>query len=158
MLVGMSGKSNSSALGAHGGSLGARSPYVALKAGSWLIYSVQPELGWWRRLKVVARRIWAAGQPSAAVPTRFHYPNMFRLASAVKDLKRRQSGFPPFAKDAKDGAPSFIFGVGGRGRPPLHLVPCWHAAVLLQPLQLFPHLDLAVPGILIQAVAFAGED
>jgi hypothetical protein len=37
-------------------------------------------------------------------------------------------------------------------------VPCRDAAVFLQPLQFFPYFDLAVPGILAQAVTFAGED
>jgi hypothetical protein len=55
---------------------------------------------------------------------------MFSLAPAIKILWCRQRGFPPFAKYAKDGAPTFIlvsalfyFGVGGRGRPPLHQFP-----------------------------------
>jgi hypothetical protein len=37
-------------------------------------------------------------------------------------------------------------------------ISCWNAAVFLQPLQFLAHFDFAVPGILAQAVAFAGED
>ena len=37
-------------------------------------------------------------------------------------------------------------------------VYCGHATVFLQPLQLFSYFDFAVPGILAEAVAFAGED
>ena len=37
-------------------------------------------------------------------------------------------------------------------------VPCGDAAVFLQPLQLFSYFYFSVPGILGQAVAFAGED
>ncbi len=34
-----------------------------------------------------------------------------------------------------------------RGLFLIESVPCWHAAVFLQPLQFFPHFDFAVPGI-----------
>lgn len=54
----------------------------------------------------------------------------------------------------------------GKERPPqddkslveLKSVSCRDAAILLQPVQFFAHFDFAVPGILGQAVAFAGED
>jgi hypothetical protein len=51
--------------------------------------------------------------------------------------------------------------VDSRGRLSQHgskSIRRWHAAVFLQPLQFFAHFDLSVPGILAQAVAFAGED
>jgi hypothetical protein len=62
-------------------------------------------------------------------------------------------------RTAEGGCPYIGFaGVGGRWRPPLHLISCRHAAVFFQPLQFLTDFDLAVPGILVQAVAFAGEN
>ena len=50
----------------------------------------------------------------------------------------------------KDGAPS--------GSLLIESVAGGDGTVFLQPLYFFPYFDFAVPGILAQAVAFAGED
>jgi hypothetical protein len=57
--------------------------------------------------EAAARWSWAAGQPRAAVATFFRArPAVGRVE--VKILRCRLEGFPPFAKDAKDGAPAVL--------------------------------------------------
>jgi len=46
----------------------------------------------------------------------------------------------------------------GMATLPHHLVRACQAAVLLQPLQLFTHFDLSVPGVLIKIVPLAGKN
>lgn len=100
-----------------------------------------------RNDRAADRYFWDAGQPGAAVP---YIPFPVRREKIGDDIG--SFGGAWVLRPAKNA------GLRMTSLVEEESVGSWHAAVLLEPLQLFSYFDFAVPGIFAEAVAFAGED
>src|SRR5579872_490375 len=80
-------------------------------------------------------------------------PSAAQTAAGIAKILRLAKKRGPQNDDEKTGRPDWTKRPGE-----LQSVCGWDAAIFFQPLQFFANFDLSVPGILAEAVAFAGKD